>query len=364
MNEHIVHHAVRAYRLPLRRPWYFAGHGLRERRGWLIRLDDAAGLTAWGESAPLPPIGTEDFHGCRDWLTQYLPEVLGMDPDSALARLPSSSEAPPAARCGLETALLGLSALQAGQSLAHRLSPEAVDSVEINAALGALQDIAADAIEDWPARGYRCLKVKLAPGDPPAQAEHLRRLCSSLPSGVRLRLDANQAWSFEQARSFMHAVGDLPVEWLEEPLRRADAQRLQELGAAGLVPLALDETLGQGQLDELLKLPGLRALVLKPMRQGGLLPCLAIARRAAAAGLATPVTTSLDGAVAVHACLHLAAAVDGLGRPSAHGLGTSQWLARDLAPSPAIRAARMHLSEPPDPMRGLEWARENEHAVE
>ncbi len=332
------------YRLPLRRPWRFATHALNERRGWLIRLQDDEGRDAWGEAAPLPEIGTESLVQCQAWLSEALPPLSGREPAPALERLPAADQAPPAARCGLETALLDLCAQQAGIPLARWLAVETAQSVQLNAAAGGLLQATHADLADWLGQGYRCLKLKLDPTDPLPQALHLQDLCEGLPAGVTLRLDANRAWEPEPARAFFRAIAALPVEWVEEPLRRADPVQLAALRRIGPVAPALDEGLEPSRLDEILEQGAVTALVLKPMRLGGLLPSLAIARRARAAGLATPVTTSLDGAIATYANLHLAAALDGLGgRTCAHGLATGAWLAQDLAPPPPIQDARMYL---------------------
>ncbi len=341
---------LRPYQLPLRQPWRFAAYRLDKRCGWLIQLQDSAGRQAWGEAAPLPEIGTESLQQCHTWLHAALSGLRGQEPAKTLARLPAAEKSPPAARCGLETALLDLLAQQAGIPLAHWLAAETALSVELNAAAGYIADIGHDDLRVWQGRGYRCLKLKLQPSEPMPQALRLHNLCRELPAGVRLRLDANRAWNLEQAKVFFHLIEALPVEWVEEPLRQFDPLQLAMLRRLGPVPPALDEGLEPGRLDEIFIHRSVAALVLKPMRLGGLIPSLAIARRAMAAGLATPVTTSLDGAVATHACLHLAAALDGLGKPCAHGLATGALLMRDIASSPRIENAQMHL--PTDPGLG------------
>ncbi len=340
-----IHKAgLEPYRLPLHRPWRFATHSLNERRGWLIRLRDDDGREAWGEAAPLPEIGTESLARCQAWLIETLPRLSGWEPAVTLEQLPVADQTPPAARCGLETALLDLCAQQAELPLARWLAVETAQSVELNAAAGGLLQTTHADLSDWLGQGYRCLKFKLEPTDPMPQAVHLQDLCRELPAGVTLRLDANRAWDPAPAREFFRAIAALPVEWVEDPLRRADPAQLAALCRIGPVAPALDEGLEPSRLDEILELRSVAALVLKPMRLGGLLPALAIARRARTAGLATPVTTSLDGAIATHADLHLAAALDGLGeRTCAHGLATGAWLAQDLAPPPPIQDARMWL---------------------
>ncbi|MBM4415359.1 MAG: hypothetical protein FJ035_03685, partial [Chloroflexi bacterium] len=76
-------------------------------------------------------------------------------------------------------------------------------------------------------------------------------------------------------------------------------------------------------------------LVLKPMRLGGIRPAFALARRAAALGVGSVVTTTFDSSLGTAAALQLAAAVDGEASPAAaapraHGMGTGEQLAADV----------------------------------
>jgi L-alanine-DL-glutamate epimerase-like enolase superfamily enzyme len=162
-----------------------------------------------------------------------------------------------------------------------------------------------------------------------------------------LRLDANRAWAPEAARTFLATLEAPQVELVEEPLADPEPKALAALRATSPVPLALDESLTHAGLEALLEQPPTDLLVLKPMRLGGVLACLDIARRARDAGLGVVVTGMLDGTPATLAAAHLAAALDATGTPATHGLATAGWLARDLAPPPPVAAGRLRLPDRP-----------------
>ena len=71
--------------------------------------------------------------------------------------------------------------------------------------------------------------IKLKAGIAPLADEiaALQALCATLPPGMRLRLDANSAWSAGDAHVFVAACAALPVEGLEEPLHAPDAAGLR-----------------------------------------------------------------------------------------------------------------------------------------
>ena len=187
----ITEAVYRPYALPLRRPWRSAQGLIKERRGLLIELTDADGRTGFGDTAPLPEAGSENLSRAETWLARELSRQVGLSAEQALALLPPAGEHP-AARCGLETALLDLQAQRAGLPLASLLNPRAALQVPVNASLGTthgnLNARAADAF----AAGYRVLKIKLGVDPPEQELARLQRLAAALPDGYRLRLDANR----------------------------------------------------------------------------------------------------------------------------------------------------------------------------
>lgn len=312
--------AVVPYRLPLRRPWRSARGVVRDRCGWLIRLRGGDGLAGYGDCAPLPEAGTELQAVARQVLDHVVPRLWGC----GLADVPDLlASAPPAVRCAVETAALDLRAQAAGVALAACLAESPAGRVAVNRVAGLDEVPAADA--------GTVLKVKVGGQDPAAELARLR----AVPRGVRLRLDANGAWAFDEAVRFLAglAVLDCTVDAVEEPLRTPGVAALAVLQAQVPFPLALDESLSRLDLDAVLAARAVRRLVLKPMAAGGPAACAALARRAAAQGVEAVVTTTVDGAVGAWAAVQTAAAIDP-GGVLCHGLATSAWLAADIATPP------------------------------
>jgi O-succinylbenzoate synthase len=115
--------------------------------------------------------------------------------------------------------------------------------------------------EAVPASEYTTLKIKV--GKRPVEEDVLRvhDLARGVGPNVKLRLDANRAWSYEEALTFAAGVIDLPVEYLEEPLR--DWRTLAAFARDAACPIALDETLQDIEEDDPV-LEVAAALVWKP----------------------------------------------------------------------------------------------------
>ncbi|MEW5783315.1 MAG: enolase C-terminal domain-like protein [Pseudomonadota bacterium] len=359
------------------RPWVAARAILTERRGALLHLIDADGYEGWGDCAPLPSGGDpqrviDALHrwACRpasadspkqggarrDVLISASadsPKQGGARRDvfiSASADSPKQGGArrdafisasadfhtlPPEARWAIETAQADLAARRANLPLWRHLGGNR-DTVEVNAALGPLDDDLPRRLGEAATKGYRIGKIKvgLAPID-----EEIARL-RALPNGLRLRLDANRAWREDDAPRFLLALRDRPIDAVEEPLAQPSLASLAALQAELPFALALDESLPDSSLALLIESRAVRRLVLKPARLGGITPTRRIAQAAQAAGIEVVLTSVIDSAIGLTATAHLAAA---LAPALAHGLGTSAWLALDVAAPPAISGGILQL---------------------
>ena len=336
----IVDARLEPYAVPFVRPWRSARGAAAERRGWLVRLHDARGVEAVGEAAPWPDAGTETPAECAAALARLLPPLVGASAAAALVSLPPALTAP-AARCGVEAALLSLQAAATGRPVRRLLAAAAADSVAVNAACGGADDALAASIDAAAAAGYRVFKVKL--GVAPWREELAALRALGLPRGGALRLDANGAWDAATARRRLLDLAGLPVECVEEPLAKADPAALAALQAECDFPLALDESLAHGAAALVERGCPVRRLVLKPMVLGGAVASVRLARRAAAVGLETVVTTTLEAAPGRWLAAAVAAAT---GSPLAHGLDTGRWLAADLGAGPEVVRGRIDF--PPD----------------
>lgn len=335
-----------AYRLPLRGRWATAAGGFSVRQGWLLRLESDDGRHGYGDCAPLPMTGTESLAEAENALRVQSRRIVGMRVEEALAALggPAAAGAP-AARCAVECALLDLLAQALHLPLHRYLAAGTAGEVRVNAALGNPLQTGDDTILTACAQGFDVLKFKVATAPPDGELARLHEIAALLPPGTSLRLDANRAWRGDDAARFVDRCAALPVDMLEEPLADPRPAALGRLQARCAFPLALDESVpGRISVDTLLAAPPVRRLVLKPPRLGGLLPALALARRARAAGLECVVTGSVDSACGVMAAAHLAAA---LGNGLAHGLATSAWLAEDLGAAPETGGGWMKLADTP-----------------
>ncbi len=325
---------LQPYAVPLARAWLSARGATTTREGWLVCVEDDDGARGWGECAPLPGAGTETPAEAWLALSAAAERLPGLDSPRALDALPGPGT--PAARFGLEGALLDLLARRAGLPLYRFLEPDAAGEVEVNAFGGAVDDGLGQRLFEAGRKGFGVVKLKLATRPVEEELAALEALAGVPEVPGRWRLDVNRGWDLATARRAWPRLAALPVEAVEEPANDADARALAELqGEAGFA-VALDESLGRWRPTDPLPV---RRQVLKPMVVGGHGAALALAGRAHTESV---VTSSVETAVGLWHAAHLAAAV---GQPLAHGLDTGSWLSRLLGPDLPVEGGRLVLGE-------------------
>jgi len=315
------------YREAFHSAWESAQSRHKERCGYLLKLETTEGICGYGECAPLAEAGTETLTEAATALQTVLTDSQGQAVAGMVERLDGLATTP-AVRCAVETALLDICARLYAKPLYRWLAPGVSGCVAVNAACGGLDESFELRLRQALMQGYRVVKIKL--GLYPLEEELARLKRLQLPDGIRLRLDANRAWSAAQAAQAIQACGALRVDSLEEPLQSPDLASLQALQQQALFPLALDESLVDMFADTPPEALPVKRLVMKPMTAGGILPVLERARRARQAGIDSVVTSTLETSVGLWAALHAAAALD---NQLTHGLGTAAWLDK---PDPAL----------------------------
>ena len=322
---------VYRYQLPLAQPLTFGEHTTSKRAGLLIRLADEQGNEGWGDVAPLPHFSTETLAEAeevalalgRTLLEAPLPDTWSRTGDW-LRQETSGATRPSSVRCGIDLAVWSLLADRRQVSLPKLLSSHPQATVALNALLTPSENLQ-ERITQLEQQGYRALKLKVGRQPVEADIDRVRLVADSVGASMRLRLDANRAWTWNQATAFAEATEDIALEYVEEPL--ADPGRLPALVDAYDMPIALDETTRTMDPDDLSAHGYAEAIILKPMLIGGLERGWQFAQRATDQGIAPVVSSSFESGIGLRGLIALAAAL-ATGTPS--GLDTYRYFTDDV----------------------------------
>lgn len=310
----------------LRAPFVSATGSLEARELVLVRLEHGDGQLGFGEAAPLPSydgVTVEDVRAaledCREVIGRG--ETLGrrqlLAECARLAVLPQAIAA-------IDLALWDLEGRRAGDPVWRLLGAAEREPVAVNYSIAAA-DRASAAGEALAASraGFGALKLKVGIGD---DAGRLGAVRAAAGPEVAIRLDANGAWTVEQAVVSLAALAPAGIELCEEPVSGLD--RIAQLSTLTALPLAIDETTSvPGALERRV----CDAVCLKIGRSAGITGVIDSARRARAAGYEVYLASTLDGPLGIAAALH-AAAVIAPDRPS--GLATLGLFADRADPLP------------------------------
>lgn len=330
---------VTRYALPFREP-YVTSRGQLDRRELLLVEIRSEGLIGLGETTALSLRGGTPIERIADELSRVCSATLReapVDPSrlwQAIARCRSRG-AGTQALAAVDIALHDL----AGKALdrpvwallrsVHPVSAGNPDPVRCNATLPMANPAQlAKQAEVLAADGFGTFKLKVGvPGDR-AQVEAVR---SALGPDVKIRVDANGAWTASEAVERLRALARHTIELAEEPC--SGLRELANLRGRTRIRLAADESVSSPRdAREAKELGACEMATVKLAKVGGPLAALE-----AAGELPVYLSSALEGPVGIAAAAHTAAALPRSGDARvAHGLATERLFAEwpGSGPSP------------------------------
>ncbi len=129
-------------------------------------------------------------------------------------------------------------------------------------------------IERKIAEGFDCIKLKIGARDWEAERGLLEKIRERYGAEeVQLRVDANGAFSKDEAFTVLKELKELSVHSVEQPIKPGSPEAMAELCRKGAIPVALDEELiGVNEVDAkraLIEKIRPQYLILKPSLVGG-----------------------------------------------------------------------------------------------
>lgn len=173
-------------------------------------------------------------------------------------------------------------------------------------------------------QGYHCIKLKIGALNFEEELRLLKQIRKEYsPETITLRVDANGAFSPEEAPEKLKRLSELHLHSIEQPIRAGLWEVSKALIKTSPLPIALDEELiGVFTFEEKTKLlnflqPNL--LVLKPTLHGGISGCNEWIRLAEERGIGWWMTSALESNIGLNAVAQYCATLQ---NPLHQGLGT------------------------------------------
>ena len=325
--------------IALTRPFVTAVRTAYSLEALLVEVRDSDGRTGWGEAPTSWRVTGESVESVTAAVSGPLIDAItGMsteDPDAASAALERAVVRNSSARMALDGALYDLAARVNEVPLYRYLGGRGSDvrtDMTVSAAVTSadLDELLRTAVEHIEA-GFRTLKVKVGAGGDDLAA--LIEVRNAVGADVRLRADANQGWSPEQAVRMITSLEDAGVglEFIEQPVYRDDIEGLAYVTSHVGTPVAADESVWtRRDLREIIKSHAADIVNIKLAKTGGLREALALANVAREHGVGVLVGCMSESHVGIAVAAALASALDNgaTGEPRSHDLDGGLWLTR------------------------------------
>lgn len=280
----------------------------------LVEVVDGDGRSGWGEAPQVWAVTGASIAGSQACVEEMMaPLLLGRDPDDLAGRCRDVARAVvgnEAAKMAVDVALHDLAANRLGVPLVRLLGGTALRvPTDVTLSAGEAGALAVTAKQRM-AEGFTVLKLKVGK-DAAGDLARVRAVCDALEPGVRLRLDANQGWTARDAVRIINRIAalELPVELVEQPVRRHDLDGLAWVSARADLPIMADESVfGLRDLVEVIRRRAADLVNVKLAKCGGLSVARTLLELAAAHDMGTCVGSMMEGPVGIGAAASLVAA--------------------------------------------------------
>jgi L-alanine-DL-glutamate epimerase-like enolase superfamily enzyme len=281
----------------------------------LVKLVTDDGVIGWGEGVEAPSLTHQRQADIVSDLEMLTPLVIGSDPmrrNELWSRMTRARPGANTAVGAIDIAVHDLVGKALGVPAFELLGGAVRDLVPALTLVGSGDSSAdADKLAERRAQGFLWFKIKLgmaARDDDLATVANAADLVGA--EGVVCG-DANEAWSEEEAWSFLALLDPDRVRFIEQPVPRADRDALIRLAESSPVRLCADES--AGSLDSVLGFVGtpVGGVSLKLIKHGGMTGVMRGAAICSAAGLEVNLAGKvIESSVSAAANLHCAAAMD------------------------------------------------------
>ena len=294
---------VQGLELPLKHRFTIAHQSREVQETLIVRLEED-GLFGLGESTTNPFYGIT-LDNMRKALEKFKPVLLGgkWNTPTELWELGKEIfQSNPFAQCALDQAAWDLYTKKMGKKLYEYLdlNPQRIPTTNFTIGIDTVEKMCAKLREvDWP-----IYKIKLGTDQDLEIVRELRKNTISI-----FRVDANCAWTVDQAISYSEELALLGVEFIEQPLAKDNLEGMRKVFAHSKLPLMADEScISESDVE---KCQGhFHGVNIKLVKAGGITPALRMIQKAKALGMKTMVGCMTESSVGISAIAHIAPLLD------------------------------------------------------
>lgn len=306
----ITHTDIWKFSIPMH-PFTIATGTMHFAQNTFIRVHTDAGIYGVGECSAFPMIAGETQNTCfemaRDFATLWKGKAATAI-EERLQELDAFTAFNRTIKSAFDMALYDLAAKQAGLPLYRYLGGQQKElETDLTIGIDTPEKMAATAA-DFIKQGVRIIKVKLGK-NAQEDVERIRLIRQAVGASIRLRIDANQGWNYEDALYALTAMGPYNIQFCEQPMRHWNDHYLPALKKQSPIPIMADESVfDHHDAERLIKADACDYVNIKFAKSGGIAEAIRINQVCADHKIPCMMGGMLESRVALTAFGHFALA--------------------------------------------------------
>jgi L-Ala-D/L-Glu epimerase len=310
----ITHTEIYKYTIPMV-PFTIATGTMQFAQNLFIRIHTSEGIAGVGECSAFPMIAGETqatcFEMAKDFATHWKNKS-ALAIDERLNELNLLTAGNYTAKSAFDLALYDIASKAANIPLYQFLGGKK-KPIETDLTIGIdTPEKMAETALSYKERGVNIIKVKLGK-NASEDIERIKQIRLAIGNNVKLRIDANQGWSYEEALFALTALGAYEIEFCEQPMRKWNDELLPELCKLSPIPIMADESVfTHHDAERIIRNNACAFINIKFAKSGGIHEAQLINRVAEENNIPCMMGGMLESRVALTAKVHFAMANDNI----------------------------------------------------
>ena len=302
----ITHTDIYRFSIPME-PFTIATGTMDHAQNVFIRVHTNAGTYGVGECSAFPMIVGETQDTCLVMAREFAQLWKGkapLDIPARLQQLHDFTAGNSTIKSAFDMALYDIAAKTAGLPL-YQFLGGARRKIETDITIGISDPVStAQKALDFKRSGAGILKIKLGK-DATSDVERIKQIRTTVGIDMKIRVDANQGWSFDDAVFALNAICGYDIEFCEQPMRTWYDDRLPELRKRSPVKIMADESVyNHHDARKQINSGACDYINIKFSKSGGIFEAKQIHDTAAEKGVACMMGGMLESRIALSAKLH------------------------------------------------------------
>jgi L-Ala-D/L-Glu epimerase len=308
----ITHTDIWKFSIPMH-PFTIATGTMHFAQNIFIRTYLENGMYGVGECSAFPMIVGESQSTCFEMAKDFAAIWKGKDAlkiGDRLKELDDFAAFNSTIKSAFDMALYDIAAKTADNPLYEYLGG-GVKRIETDLTIGIDEpNLMAQKAKEFVANGVRIIKIKL--GKKKEQdIERVRMIRDAAGSSIKLRIDANQGWNYNDALNVLNAIAEYDIEFCEQPMRYWDDHLLPDLRKASPIKIMADESVyDHHDAERLIAANACDYVNIKFAKSGGICEAIKIHDACKKSNIPCMMGGMLESRVALTAFAHFAMAHD------------------------------------------------------